>query len=782
MSTARSRFPARLLVAVLANLMTWVAIHSWNGMVEEPLKFTGPAFTAAVLIAVTGAVLRGTRLPSWLVLLAQVVVVLLWFFHHQQVSTAYGGWLPTWDGIQAISHQLRTGASAINTYAAPVRAARVTAPMYLLGLALLLLLAVDFIAAGLRRPTWAGLPVLVALTVPISVLAEPLAAHVFIGTAVLFVMVLATIENEQTLAWGQAVTGRRQRDDGTDQILDRASAQVPALKIGLVAAVGALVLPIFVPIGQGVLDTGPDDGSGGRGAGQPVHLQNPMADLRRNLVQNDHLPLLDVTTDAADPSYLRTTVLDTFNGTAWVPGHRDLPETNIAQGRLPDPSGISPTTQGTKSTWNLQTTRNFDTSWLPAPYLTRDISVDEGDWRYDITTLDLVDTDADPPVPVSYRLTGFSQVYDPAKLDSASVAPEDIYKPMTAVPRLSGTVTRIARQVTASGRTDYAKVVLLQNWFRSDGGFRYSLDPGAGDGMTQLERFITTEKVGYCEQFAAAMAVMTRALGIPARVVVGFLSPTKLSENRYEYTSDDLHAWPEVFFRGTGWVRFEPTPSTRSGTAPTWTRGNVTAPTPSVPTASPTKANPIPAPVKKPTENTEVASSGGPSSTTVLRLIVVLLLLGLLAVPALLRRAQRRRRFTSREDVRLEVENLWRELRATASDVRIPWPDGRSPRTTARIICHRVNAGPDQVDELAVLVGVLEQARYRERFELDEDTRLQCRQTAEHWITVLTQAAPPRRARLARFWPRSVLESRRRNEDDAPGVTQAEANSFTEVG
>ncbi|MFL6172025.1 MAG: DUF3488 and DUF4129 domain-containing transglutaminase family protein [Marmoricola sp.] len=782
MSAARSRFPARLLVAVLANLMTWVAIHSWNGMVEEPLKFTGPALTAALLIALTGALLRGTRLPSWLVLLVQVLVVLVWFFHHQDVSTAYGGWLPTWDGVSAIADQIRTGASAINTYAAPVRAARVTAPMYLLGLALLLTLAVDFIAAGLRRPTWAGLPVLVALTVPISVLSEPLAAHVFIGTAVLFVMLLATIENEQTLGWGQAVTGRRLREDGTDQILDRASAQVPALKIGLVAAVGALVLPIFVPIGHGVLDTGPDNGTQGRGAGQPVQLRNPMADLRRNLVQDLHLPLLDVRTDAADPSYLRTTVLDTFNGSAWVPGHRDLPETNIAQGRLPDPSGISPTTQGTTSTWNLMTTSNFQTSWLPAPYLTRDISVDQGDWRYDITTLDLASTDSNPPVPVSYRLTGFSQVYDPAKLESASVAPDDILKPMTQVPKLTAKVTGIARQVTAAGRSDYAKAVLLQDWFRNDGGFRYSLDPGPGDGMSQLERFITTEKVGYCEQYAAAMAVMARALGIPARVVVGFLSPTKLSEEHYEFTSDDLHAWPEVYFRGTGWVRFEPTPSARTGSAPSWTRGTVQAPTPSAPPSSSASASPIPKPTKKPTENTSASPSGGTSSSTWVRLLVVLLLLGLLAVPAVVRRAQRRRRFTDRADARLEVENLWRELRATASDVRIPWPDGRSPRTTARIVCHRVNAGPDQVEELTLVVDVLEQARYRARFELDADTRARCREAATHWIKVLVEAAPPRRARIARLWPRSVLDSRRQAEVDAPTVAQADANSFTEVG
>ncbi|MFL6023471.1 MAG: DUF3488 and DUF4129 domain-containing transglutaminase family protein [Marmoricola sp.] len=781
MSAPQSRFPARLMVAVLANAMTWFAIHSWNGMVEEPLKFTGPALTAAFLIAVSGAVLRGIRLPAYAVLGLQLVLVALWFYHHQQVSSAYGGWLPTGNGITAIADQVRSGASAINTYVAPVRAARVTAPVYLLALALLLMLAVDFIAAGLRRPTWAGLPVLIALTVPISVLTEPLAAHVFVGTAVLFVMLLATVENERTLAWGQAVTGRRQRGDGSDQVLDRASAQVPALKIGLLAAAGALVLPILVPMGHGVLDTGPDNGTNGRGAGQPVQLRNPMANLRRDLVQNDHVRLLDALTDAADPSYLRTTVLDNFNGRAWTPGHRDLPGTNIAQGRLPDPSGISPTTPGTTSHWQLQTTDQFLTSWLPAPYLTRDITVNAGDWRYDITTLDLASTDQNPPVPVSYQLTGFAQTYDPAKLNSASVAPDDILKPMTRVPQLTPTVTRIARAVTAAGRTDYAKVVLLQDWFRNDGGFRYSLDPGPGDGMSQLERFITDEKVGYCEQFAAAMAVMTRALGIPARVVVGFLSPEKVAEDRYVYTSDDLHAWPEVYFRGSGWVRFEPTPSARTGTAPSWTRGNVqTKPTssPSPTTATP---SPVPKPTKKPTETTTSSTSSGSSTSAYLRLLVVLVLLAALAVPSLLRRAQRRRRLTSRRDSRLEVENLWRELRATAADLRIGWPDGRSPRTAARIICHRVNAGPDQADDLGRLVGVLEQARYREHFELDDATRQDCRRTVLTWAGVLADSAPPRRARLARFLPRSVLSSRKQAEVDAPAQTQADPNSFTEI-
>ena len=70
-----STLGSRLIVAGLANLMTWIAIHSWNGIVERPLEFTGPALTAALLITVTGALLRGLRLATVLVLLVQVLVV-----------------------------------------------------------------------------------------------------------------------------------------------------------------------------------------------------------------------------------------------------------------------------------------------------------------------------------------------------------------------------------------------------------------------------------------------------------------------------------------------------------------------------------------------------------------------------------------------------------------------------------------------------------------------------------------------------------------------------------
>ena len=54
---------------------------------------------------------------------------------------------------------------------------------------------------------------------------------------------------------------------------------------------------------------------------------------------------------------------------------------------------------------------------------------------------------------------------------------------------------------------------------------------------------------------------MARTLRIPARVAVGFLRPEDLGGNRYEFSAHDMHAWPELYFPGSGWVRFEPTPA-----------------------------------------------------------------------------------------------------------------------------------------------------------------------------------------------------------------------------
>ena len=74
--------------------------------------------------------------------------------------------------------------------------------------------------------------------------------------------------------------------------------------------------------------------------------------------------------------------------------------------------------------------------------------------------------------------------------------------------------------------------------------------------------FLKQDKLGYCQQFSGAMALMLRMAGIPARVAAGF-SPGSYNQDTREYRVRDLdaHSWVEVWFNGIGWVPFDPTPA-----------------------------------------------------------------------------------------------------------------------------------------------------------------------------------------------------------------------------
>jgi len=118
---------------------------------------------------------------------------------------------------------------------------------------------------------------------------------------------------------------------------------------------------------------------------------------------------------------------------------------------------------------------------------------------------------------------------------------------------------RVAEQVAGRARTPYDAVARLEKWFLVSGGFRYSNRPP--DISPPLVGFVTQTRAGYCQYFAGAMALMLRYLGIPARVAVGFSGGTYSSRDRAWLVTDrDAHAWVEVWFKGDGWIPFDPTP------------------------------------------------------------------------------------------------------------------------------------------------------------------------------------------------------------------------------
>ena len=100
---------------------------------------------------------------------------------------------------------------------------------------------------------------------------------------------------------------------------------------------------------------------------------------------------------------------------------------------------------------------------------------------------------------------------------------------------------------------------MLENYLRSH--FAYTLNLTGKPGEDPLAHFLFETRAGHCEYFASAMAIMLRTLGIPTREVNGFL-PGEYNDLGGDYIvrASDAHSWVEVYFPGTGWMTFDPTP------------------------------------------------------------------------------------------------------------------------------------------------------------------------------------------------------------------------------
>ena len=120
---------------------------------------------------------------------------------------------------------------------------------------------------------------------------------------------------------------------------------------------------------------------------------------------------------------------------------------------------------------------------------------------------------------------------------------------------------RTALDVVGRPRNPYAAVVALEAWFRSSGNFEYDESPPVAVLRPPLVAFVVGHRRGYCQHFAGAMALMLRYLGIPARVGAGF-GTGRFDPKTGDWTVNDTnaHTWVEVWFKGYGWLPFDPTP------------------------------------------------------------------------------------------------------------------------------------------------------------------------------------------------------------------------------
>lgn len=161
------------------------------------------------------------------------------------------------------------------------------------------------------------------------------------------------------------------------------------------------------------------------------------------------------------------------------------------------------------------------------------------------------------------RYTAVSDVAEPDPYSLRTAAgriPPFIEETYLQLPPVNPKVRQMALDITRNQKTAYDKARAIEEYLQTNYGYTLDLPPAMPDDP--IAYFLLEVRRGHCEFFASAMAIMLRTLGIPSRIVNGFLQGNfnDLS-GQYTVRASDAHTWVEVYFPGYGWVPFDPTPA-----------------------------------------------------------------------------------------------------------------------------------------------------------------------------------------------------------------------------
>lgn len=541
---------------------------------------------------------------------------------------------------------------------------------------------------------------------------------------------------------------------------------------------GAAIVAGAVALGLAAGQVTPGLGIGGFVHGRDrgdVHIggDNPLVDLGNDLRASPSTEALRYVSSVG-PVYLRLTSLARFDGTTWLRRPAEQRFYTPGGDDFPPVPGSDEALAGSEAVIGVEIV-DLNSDWLPVPY--QPIGLQGVGWPLRVDADDLTMSFMEGRTEdQSYSVRAWRP--DPASDQARALAAQPLtpqqlaqLEPATAVPEdLPAIIGETARDVVADvGEDPLARGLALEDYFRHS-GFVYSMSTPAregydGDSGDVVARFLEV-KSGYCVHFAAAMTLMARELGIPARVAIGYLPGNPVSKNgdavQYSVAADRLHAWPELYIPGSGWVGFEPTVS--RGVASGYQSAAPSAPaSPSAGPVSPppsASASPSPSPSASRLPSPSASSGPGPASDPAPRAPLTwqvwsagagAVLLAAAAAPGLWRMALRRRR------LRGGLASLWTEVVATAVDFGMTAPPSRTPAAVASSLASWLDDHGESPaarsaerlqDALELTVYAPPPAAARPNAESLHDARSVLRGL---------RRPQPRRTRLAAWWfPRST--------------------------
>ena len=258
--------------------------------------------------------------------------------------------------------------------------------------------------------------------------------------------------------------------------------------------------------------------------------------------------------------------------------------------------------------------------------------------------------------------------------------------------------------------TPYEAARAIERYLIYDGGFTYNLNANYTRADRAIEEFLGGNREGFCTQFATSMALLSRELGVPSRVVYGATTGKEKEPDEYVVTGSNIHTWVEVYFPGVGWYTFDPTPGF---SVPSTMEAN--APRPELPDdlsrVSPEAqalkgeqpSEPVPQPQETPPNNsTSSAEDSARARYTYALSTILLLFILIVAVPLTKKVLAARGR----------PEDLYRDLTGRLRDI-LPLAGGAGVRAGGAIAGSPALTPTERLLLLAGAVGI-EDAPFRE--------------------------------------------------------------------
>ncbi|MFD5076586.1 DUF3488 and DUF4129 domain-containing transglutaminase family protein [Streptomyces sp. NPDC058371] len=691
---------------------------------------------AALLLALqtgVGALTRRVPLARPLTVAVQALATLMLLTLTFARRQAIVGVIPGPDAFHRFGMLLQVGADDVGRFAIPAPLSDGIRLM-LVGGVLVIGLAVDALAVTFRSAAPAGLPLLALYSVAAGLAGGGAAWLWFLLAATGYLMLLLAEGRDRLSQWGR-VFGGAPRAPGAGSAGGVVAPVRTGRRIGAVALGVALVVPLGLPALDGGLLGAAGTGVGaGTGGGGTISAVNPLVSLRDSLNVNEDRQVLSYRTSTEDTQemYLRIVSLDDFDGTAWKPAQRHI---EAVPDTFPTPIGLGSDIRRTEIRTSISAADWYAQDWLPMPYPASAVNI-SGNWRYEPVGRTLVGDHGQNTRGVQYDVT--SLVVQPTA-EQLALAPEpsaSLKREFTKVPEsLPAEVAQTARDVTEGSANNYEKAVKLQDYFAVNGGFTYDTQVQVGSGSAAIARFLK-EKEGFCVHFSFAMAAMARTLGIPARVAVGFTPGSPQPDGSMSVGLRDAHAWPELYFEGVGWTRFEPTPN--RGTVPEYTQTDtpgsnvpdVPRPTQSsstAPSAAPSASESCSAQQKKleacASDSAQAAiGSGDDGPPWFLVLALTLAGLAVLAVPLLpmlwrmrVRAVRLGAHGRTEEGAAAHTLAAWQEVTDTAWDHGIAPDDSQTPRKAAARLVRLGHLEEDAEASVHRLAAAVEQVLYAPR-------------------------------------------------------------------